>query len=426
MSNIDKKHTSITGGWKSTLNKIRSSKRGRLAIGILIFYIFLAIFGDFIANDKPFYAKRDGQHEFPILKNYFVQMGWAKFDGVVFREGWKNLKYEKVLWPPIPYLSTNLDLKNDQFVSPFGPQDVASWKQWHWMGTDQLGRDVAAGIITGARSALLVGLIAMGIAAFIGILLGAIAGFFGDDRLKFSAIGFFLRLSAISLGIFWAFNATSFFNLQSSNFFVKAIIGLLIIVTMFLLTNQLSNWLDNKYRLKRNFSLPVDLIVMRIIEIINSIPGLLLIVALVAIVSEPTIYSVMIIIGCIAWTGIARFMRGELIKVRNLPYIEATEAMGFGAFRILMKHAIPNALGPVAIAIAFGMAGAILTEATLSFIGIGGAADQVTWGSLINEARKNISAWWIAIIPGLMIFLVISCFNILGESFSGLLGQQMD
>lgn len=195
---------------------------------------------------------------------------------------------------------------------------------------------------------------------------------------------------------------------------------------MFLLTNQLSNWLDNKYRLKRNFSLPVDLIVMRIIEIINSIPGLLLIVALVAIVSEPTIYSVMIIIGCIAWTGIARFMRGELIKVRNLPYIEATEAMGFGAFRILMKHAIPNALGPVAIAIAFGMAGAILTEATLSFIGIGGAADQVTWGSLINEARKNISAWWIAIIPGLMIFLVISCFNILGESFSGLLGQQMD
>jgi len=425
MSSTNNKYNVNESGWKAALKKIKSSKRGRFAIGILVFYIFLAIFGDFIANDKPLYAKRSGHHEFPVLKNYFVQLGWAKFDGVVFREGWKNLEYQKVLWPPIPYQSTNLDLKNDQFVSPFGPQNVSSWKQWHWMGTDQLGRDVAAGIISGARSALLVGLIAMGIASFIGIFLGAFAGFFGDDRLKFSALGFSILLLAFGLGIFWAFNGTSFFNLNTSGFLVKLVFGIGVIFSLFFLGYKLSKWLDQRFKLKKNIRIPADLIVMRIIEIINSIPGLLLIVALVAIVAEPNIYTVMIIIGCIAWTSIARFMRGELIKIRNLPYIEATEAMGFSAFRILMKHAVPNALGPVAIAIAFGMAGAILTEATLSFIGIGGAADQVTWGSLINEARKNISAWWIAIIPGIMIFLVISCFNILGEAFSGLLGKKI-
>ncbi len=426
MTNRNIEYSSDGFGIRPAIKKIRASRRGRLAIGILIFYVFLAVFGDFIANDKPFYAKRDGQHEFPILKSYFVNLGMAKFDSKVFTIGWKNLEYEKVLWPPIPYLSTNLDLKNDQFVSPFGPQDVPSWKQWHWMGTDQLGRDVAAGIISGARSALLVGLIAMGIAAFIGILLGAVAGFFGDDRLRFSFPSIVLILLTFGLSIFWTFNIHNFLQLQHSGSFVKLLLGFVLILLLTSFAYLLSNWMDNKLNLNKNFKIPLDLIIMRIIEIINSIPGLLLLVALLAIFAEPSIYTIMIIIGCIAWTGIARYMRGELIKIRNLSYIEATEAMGFNAFRILMKHAIPNALGPVAIAIAFGMAGAILTEATLSFIGIGGGADQVTWGSLINEARKNISAWWIAIIPGIMIFLVITCFNILGESFSGLLGKEVD
>ena len=119
--------------------------------------------------------------------------------------------------------------------------------------------------------------------------------------------------------------------------------------------------------------------------------------------------------GFVSWTSIAKFTRAELLRIRKLEYIEAAQAFGYSQFRIVFKHALPNALAPVLIAVAFGVASAIIIEAYLSFIGVGIPDDQVTWGSLLNMARDNISAWWIAIFPGTAIFITVTIFNLIGE-----------
>jgi peptide/nickel transport system permease protein len=125
----------------------------------------------------------------------------------------------------------------------------------------------------------------------------------------------------------------------------------------------------------------------------------------------------MVVIGVTSWTGIARYIRAELLKIRSLEYIEAANSLGFSNFRTLLKHAIPNALSPVLIAIAFGIASAILTESSLSFLGFG-SGDSVTWGSLLSSARQSPQAWWLAIFPGFAIFITVTVFNLIGEGLT--------
>jgi peptide/nickel transport system permease protein len=126
----------------------------------------------------------------------------------------------------------------------------------------------------------------------------------------------------------------------------------------------------------------------------------------------------MVIIGFLTWTGIARFIRAELLRVRQLDFIDAAQSMGFSELRILIRHAIPNSMTPVLITIAFGVASSILIEAFLSFLGIGVSASEVTWGSMLNLSRNSIKTWWLAILPGLAIFITVSVFNLIGEGLS--------
>ena len=126
----------------------------------------------------------------------------------------------------------------------------------------------------------------------------------------------------------------------------------------------------------------------------------------------------MAIIGFTSWTGIARFIRAEMLRIRSLEYIEAAHALGFSEWRVIMRHAIPNALSPVMITIAFGIAAAILIESTLSFLGVGVSPETVTWGSLLAAARQSSSAWWLAVFPGCAIFITVTIFNLIGEGLT--------
>ena len=163
---------------------------------------------------------------------------------------------------------------------------------------------------------------------------------------------------------------------------------------------------------------PVDIIVSRIIEVLECVPSLLLILSFVAIIEKPSIFIVMAIIGLTGWTGIARYLRAELLKVRSLEYIEAAQALGYPEWRIILRHAIPNALTPVLISVSFGIASAILTESGLSFLGIGVPPEQVTWGSMLSLARGYPQAWWIAIFPGFAIFISVTIFNLIGDGLT--------
>ena len=154
---------------------------------------------------------------------------------------------------------------------------------------------------------------------------------------------------------------------------------------------------------------------MRAVEVMNSIPPLLLLLALVAVLEKSTLWHIAVLIGLMGWTSLTRFTRGEVLKIRELPYVEAAKALGFSPMRIALRHVLPNALSPLLIVLAFGMAGTILLEASLSFLGLGGGIEEVTWGKLLAQAREKPNNWWLALFPGLAIFLTVMIFNFLGE-----------
>jgi peptide/nickel transport system permease protein len=384
--------------------------------------ICIAIFADFIANERPIICKLDGQIHFPVLKQYAVNLGITAWDEKFVVKCWDEHNYDWAWFALIPYSATTLDKKNRDFVSPFGKQDLKSWRWRHWIGTDELGRDVAAGMIAGTRIAMMVGIVAMSIATLIGVILGAMAGYFGDTRFAVSRVRIILTLLGIFIGFFYGFIARG--NAFTDGFFSAILSGFFIFIACIALANLIVVPLKKIPVLAKKIPIAIDILVMRLIEVLNAIPGLLLILSIVAL-TKPSIFNVMIIIGLISWTSIARFMRAELLRVRSLEYIEAAQAMGFPELRIILRHAIPNALTPVLITIAFGIASAILTEAFLSFLGIGVAAEEVTWGSLLNLARANFKAWWLALFPGLAIFFTVTIFNLIGEGLTDALDPRL-
>ena len=387
------------------------------SLRFLFVLLFIALFADFIANEKPLYCKLDGKGYFPVFQQYAVSLGLKQWDAPLVNINWKDQEYEKVILPLIPYSYNTLDLKNANYKSPLEEQRVKSSWYHHRLGTDHLGRDVAAGMVHGTRTAMLVGVVAMSIASIIGVFLGAIAGYFGDNRLKVTRVRFWLNFLSLILAMFYAFVARSY-ALEEGNFAVELLKSIGTIVVFLAVANFLASLLQRVPVLARPIAIPADMLIMRFIEILKSIPTLLLILAIVAVIEKPSILYVMVIIGLIGWTGIARFIRAELLRIRNQEYITAAQAMGFSERHIILRHAIPNALTPVLITIAFGMAGAILLEAFLSFLGIGMPPDSVTWGSMLNLSRPYPKAWWLAIFPGFAIFITVTIFNLIGDGLT--------
>mgnify|MGYP000420084077 FL=1 len=407
--------------WSRVKRRFQKNKLAKWSLRLLIGIFLIAVFSDFIANEKPLYCKIKGKTYFPILKQYAVDLGLSKWDTKFYQTPWQDHDYESVIMPLIPYSHFTLDNKNVHFVSPFGNQNVPSNRFWHWLGTDQFGRDVLAGMIRGTRVAMLIGVLSMFIAALIGLFLGSIAGFFGDTRFRISRVKLLLNLIGIVLGYFYAFSAriyTLSVANESGTFGIEIFKSVLIFFGIILLCGLLSKAFDYIPFFSKEIIIPFDLMIMRLIEIVNAIPSLFFLLAAVTILEKPSIVSIMIIIGFLKWTSIARFVRAELLRVRSLEFIEAANAMGFSDWRIIIRHAIPNSIAPVLITIAFGVASAILIEAFLSFLGIGLENDEMTWGLLLSFARESTTSWWLAIFPGFAIFITVTLFNLIGDGLA--------
>lgn len=427
--NAMKPNTSLapTSFWKQLIRQFCARRQARGALYVLGFLLFVALTADFIANDKPLYCKLEGQTHFPAFKQYAVNWGWSNWDARFLRESWQDHNYDAVIWPIIPYAANSLDLKNARFRGPFETQDVPSRRFRHWLGTDRLGRDVAAGLVSGTRTALKVGLISMSIAAFLGILLGALAGYYGNDGLRISRIRILCNILAFYLALFYGFisRGLAFREAAESGTLLSELsISLVIVIGVFVLMNLLPIPLKRIPVLGKKVRVAVDFWVMRSIEVVNAIPSLLLILAVLAIIRKPSIVYVMLVIGLVQWTGIARFFRAEMLKLRNREYVEAAKLLGYSDARIILRHLLPNAIGPVLIAVAFGIASAILVEASLAFLGLGGSPDQVSWGSMLSQARQSVAAWWLALFPGVAIFISVTLFNLLGDGLSQAMGRR--
>jgi len=159
----------------------------------------------------------------------------------------------------------------------------------------------------------------------------------------------------------------------------------------------------------------VDIGISRLIELMICFPVFFLIIAIVAYLPQ-SIYHIMIVIGITGWAGVARLVRGEFLRLRNIDYVQAARALGFGWPRIIFRHILPNALAPVFVSATFGVAVAILTESSLSFLGFGVPPTAASWGSILAKAREILPAgWWLTTFPGLAIFLTVTVLNLVGE-----------
>ncbi len=237
-------------------------------------------------------------------------------------------------------------------LAPYSPnrQDLSQGltppSSQHPLGRDKLGRDIYSRIIFGARISLLVGVVTVGVSSLIGILVGAIAGFFG---------------------------------------------GL------------------------------VDEIIMRLIDILLAFPGILLAIALMAILG-PSLGNVILALCLIGWVGYARLVRGEILSLKEREFIVAARAVGTSNGQIIWRHILPNILSPVIVQVTFGLAGAIVAEAGLSFLGLGVQPPTPSWGAMLNEGRQFLLlAPHLSIFPGLAIMLVVLSFNFVGDALRDIL-----
>jgi peptide/nickel transport system permease protein len=219
----------------------------------------------------------------------------------------------------------------------------------HWLGTDDLGRDLASRLLHGARISLGVGLAATFIALVVGSLFGALAGYYGG--------------------------ATDW-------------------------------WIS------------------RLIELVLCFPFLLLVLTIVALF-EPSLSTIMIALGLTSWTSEARYMRAEILRLREQEFFVAARAGGAGDFRIVTRHLLPNALAPVLVSASFGVAYAISVESTLSFLGFGVPRPAPSWGGMLASAEQFLGyAWWMALFPGLAISSIVVAFNFIGDGFRHALDPQ--
>ena len=285
------------------------------------------------------------------------------------------------------------------------------------LGTDDLGRDVFARMLQGAWVSLTVGFVAVGISVFIGIVLGGIAGYYGQRPVcmdQLLAFGFLA--AAISLSLAGQVPATV----------VTGFLALLLAGWHWRRIRQpgggvpagLANFLGRPV-----FS--VDTLIMRVVDIMLCFPTFFLILTVVALLPA-SLYNIMIVIGLTSWMGTTRFVRAEFLSLREQDFVAAARALGLSDMRIIFRHMMPNAIAPVLVSATLGIASAILTEAGLSFLGFGVPPPHATWGNILSDGKAFIfDAPWLTFAPGIVILIVVLAFNLFGEGLRDIFNPKL-
>ena len=279
-------------------------------------------------------------------------------------------------------------------------------------GTDELGRDVFARMLQGAWVSLTVGFVAVGISVLVGILMGGLSGYYGEKTVRVNhVLVSFVLLAGTGL-------------LASGNFAAGAVLYFIAFGLAALPRNKLLGrhaW--TRFLFAGTFS--VDTLVMRFVDIMLCFPSFFLILTVVALL-PPSIYNIMIVIGLTSWEGTARFVRAEFLSLREQDFVTAARALGVNDLRIIFRHMVPNAIGPVLVSATIGIAGAILTEAGLSFLGFGVPPPHATWGNILSDGKNYIfDAPWLTFVPGFAILIVVLSFNLFGEGLRDILNPKL-
>jgi peptide/nickel transport system permease protein len=352
---------------------------------IIFGFLSTAIFAGLIANDRPIFAKKGTNWTLPILD-------------LTSRHSVDYSGYDRLVYPPIPFRHEGYTNLRARLKPPGTRIEVAGRTKVHRLGTDRLGRDVAAGLIYGCRKSIFIAFISIALSALVGILLGALSGFWGNR----------MPLVLTWYTILWCLSIPYLIFLSRyqilSGYLCLAVLLISAIPLYFL-----------KWGRIRKVHFPIDNLVLKLIELFQSIPGLLILMVIAALIRQPSMLLLALIIALIRWTGFARHSRSEVLKIRSRDYITAAQVSGLSPWKIITRYILPEAFGPLVVIFAFGLASVILLESTLSFLGIGIPVDEVTWGTLLSQAKQYPTAWWLAVFPGLCILCLVFSINLVGD-----------
>jgi peptide/nickel transport system permease protein len=281
------------------------------------------------------------------------------------------------------------------------------------MGTDELGRDVFARMLQGAWVSLSVGFVAVGIAVFIGILLGGLAGYYGQNP---------IRVGEVLIAVLVVWMALGWGKLSTLILVVLALAAIAIATVLVVQRDSDSRGLLHVFSAQ---FLSVDMVITGLIDIMLCFPSFFLILTVVALLPA-SIYNIMIVIGITSWMGAARFVRAEFLSLREQDFVAAARALGVPDWRIIFRHMVPNAIAPVLVSATIGIAGAILTEAGLSFLGFGVPPPDATWGNILSDGKNYLfDAPWLTFVPGIAILVVVLSFNLFGEGLRDILNPKL-
>ncbi|MFN8304259.1 MAG: ABC transporter permease [Saprospiraceae bacterium] len=397
-------------------------KQLRPALYFLGFLLFLALARDILANGRPLWCKINGQRYWPGLRTVWADehkpYGIRILDSLEENQQWQRFRYEAAFFAPIPF-SPGDYIRNPSvsFSKPGENHPGFPPGFRHWLGTDEQGRDVAAALVAGARVAVFTGALAMAIALGIGLLLGAVAGYFGDDRLRLPRGVIWLNMLGLPFASMYAYFIRA--DAISRHAAVPWGMEVIVFVLILLIFNVLYFALRRLPYLRKPVSVPADILIMRLAEVFNSIPRMILLIVVATLGPKQSLWVLIAVIGALSWTGVAKFVRSELLRVRELEYVTAARGLGYSEWRILLRHALPNALRPALIAFSFGVGGAIVLEASLTFLGFGGNSFRgVSWGSLLLSMKGHEKIWWVGLPAGLIIAFTVIALNTIGEQMN--------
>jgi peptide/nickel transport system permease protein len=284
-------------------------------------------------------------------------------------------------------------------------------------GTDDLGRDVFSRMLQGAWVSLTVGFVAVGIAVLIGIVMGGISGYFGRNPVRVEHI---LLAGMVSLGAGLLMAGAAL-----AGGAVLVIAGASILFSLGRKKTAARQSAPQWLRLLHKDTFSIDTLIMRIVDVMLCFPVFFLILTVVALLPA-SMYNIMVVIGLTSWMGTTRFVRAELLSLREQDFVTAAKALGVGDWRIIFRHMIPNAVAPVLVSATIGIASAILIEAGLSFLGFGVPPPHATWGNILSDGKRFIfDAPWLTFIPGFAILIVVLAFNLFGEGLRDILNPKL-
>lgn len=378
---------SVLSPWAEVWRRFKKDKLAVCGLIGIVFLLLAACFAPVIANGRPVFLFRNGKFSLPMcyflfapdstemvvekIFNYFMLfLPVAVLIKYCLKNKWKLLRmgliavFALILLIPFIYAKTKLD-KIDwrEEVSDLGKSEFVLFTPIPYGPFE----NVAAPYQSPGYTHLL-----------------------GTDKIGRDVLSRMLYGARVSLAV--GILATA----------VSLIIGIVI--------GMMTGYLGGK----------TDIIVMRIVEIIMCFPTFLLLLILMAIMMdykfEQSILLVIAVIGLTSWTGLSRIVRGEVLKQRALPYIQTCESLGIPVWRIMIFHLLPNVVGPILVSFTFGVAGAIIAESGLSFLGFGVQSPTASWGELLRQAFTDpFNYWYLTLWPGIAIFISVLSFNFAGE-----------